>query len=127
MIQDIKVKGIGKIIQLGKDSIGAYDLTGKFKDKDAKAKVEADVFIYWYEIGSYEGSGFAVWRNKKGEWSYGQLGHCSCYGPGEHLADNDNAKFTIEGIVTIAEKNADYNGGKVVADYLKSYYVTTQH
>ncbi len=38
--------------------------------------------VYWYESGSYEGSGeFVALRKEDGKLLIGNLGHCSCYGP----------------------------------------------
>jgi hypothetical protein len=42
---------------------------------------EVEWLIYWYESGSYEGSGSAYAKTADGRyWEMG-LGHCSCYGP----------------------------------------------
>jgi hypothetical protein len=40
---------------------------------------------YWYASGSYEGSGAMICRGHAGEWWSWNLGHCSCYGPTEHM------------------------------------------
>lgn len=59
------------------DALDEYDL--------AKAKEQgADLVIYWYSSGGYEGSGNALVR-KGGLWTHCCLSHCSCYGPGEDL------------------------------------------
>lgn len=42
-------------------------------------------FVYSYESGSYEGTGFAVWDMEDGKYGYTYLGHCSCNGPVEDL------------------------------------------
>lgn len=39
-----------------------------------------DWVVYWYEVGSYCGSGEAVYLDENRIY-YGDLGHCSCYGP----------------------------------------------
>lgn len=85
-------------------------------------KVEADIFIYSYERGSYDGSGMAVWRHK-GKWAYHYLGHCSCYGPLENIRTSDNAKFTLAQIKKIlTSKDNEWNvHAKSVADYLNKY------
>lgn len=38
--------------------------------------------VYWYEAGSYEGSGTAF-ALAGDQWLEKNLGHCSCYGPWE--------------------------------------------
>lgn len=37
--------------------------------------------VYWYESGSYDGSGSAYCKFETGEYGFLGLGHCSCYGP----------------------------------------------
>jgi len=51
----------------------------------------ADLLIYWYASGSYEGSGEALLR-KDGLWIYENLGHCSCYGPFDTTPSFDGAQ-----------------------------------
>ena len=41
----------------------------------------AEWCVYWYETGSYDGSGTAYAGNSDGEYWMTTLGHCSCYGP----------------------------------------------
>lgn len=41
----------------------------------------AEWCVYWYESGSYEGSGSAYAGNSNGEYWETYLGHCSCNGP----------------------------------------------
>ena len=49
---------------------------------------EADAGFYWYGTGSYEGSGeLIILKNNK--WYLNSLSHCSCYGPLDHLNDNE--------------------------------------
>jgi len=47
-------------------------------------KVGATVGAYWYRRAPYEGSGYAVFLVGE-RWHLHDLGHCSCYGPMEHL------------------------------------------
>jgi len=44
--------------------------------------MEPDVIAYWYRCDSYDGSGEMIYHGKEG-WGTIDLGHCSCYGPGE--------------------------------------------
>jgi hypothetical protein len=37
--------------------------------------------VYWYEGGSYDGSGEAIYLKEDGQLYSENLGHCSCYGP----------------------------------------------
>lgn len=105
------IQGIKKIINLGEDELSENELFGT---------VLADVFIYHYESGCYEGTGIAVWRNKKGEWAYQYLGHCSCNGPLEDIETSDKAKFTLEQIKEILNSRSE-EYCKVVANYLNKY------
>ena len=110
------MKNIKKIINVGEDELSEeYDLD--------KIKFSADVFIYNYEDGGYDGSGFAVWRDEE-KWMYHSFSHCSCYGPLDSISDSDNAPFSLEDLKKII--NANYNdqysqGGKVL-DYLNKNY-----
>lgn len=47
----------------------------------------ADLFAYWYEQGSYEGSGNAILKCE-GKYHLFSLGHCSCHGPTEYINEN---------------------------------------
>lgn len=120
----MKVKGIGKIISLGSDELSEYELTkNHYGSKPPhEAKVKADVFIYSYEIGSYDGSGVAVWR-KDGEWAYQYLGHCSCNGPTEDIETSDKMKFTLEQVkeILLSKDNSWNEHYKRVAKYLNKY------
>lgn len=117
-----QIQGIKKIISLGQNKLEPYDFCGVFEEPFI-AKIQADVFIYSYEAGNYDGSGMAVWRNKKGEWAYQYLGHCSCNGPLEDIRTSDNAKFTLEQIKSVLNSpdNSWDKNSKVVAEYLNKY------
>ena len=67
----------------------------RVKDKLA----DADWFIYNYEHGGYEGSGFAVWK-KDGKYGYANLGHCSCNGP---LEDLNTIYYTLPQLKKLVE------------------------
>ena len=42
--------------------------------------------VYWYEVGDYDGSGWALVQKADG-WLSVCLGHCSCYGPEENIRE----------------------------------------
>lgn len=123
-----KIKGIKKIISLGPDELSEWDLsTNCYSKRDEEpyiGKVKADVFLYWYENGGYDGTGFALWRND-GKWAYQHLGHCSCYGPLEDIRTSDNAKFKLRNILTILEKENEpsYRDMSALIDYIKKHYL----
>lgn len=53
-------------------------------DFDYIKNLELDEIWYWYGGGGYEGSGQILMR--KGElYDLHDCGHCSCYGPTEHI------------------------------------------
>lgn len=68
--------------------LGCY-YTGKCKElseyeiQDLEERGIEAIF-YWYETGSYEGSGQMIYH-KDGKYGTHDMGHCSCYGPIEHL------------------------------------------
>lgn len=59
--------------KLGPNELNEYDF--------ANLPPNLKWLVYWYECGSYEGSGCAAWANSDGTYGYTNLGHCSCYGP----------------------------------------------
>lgn len=44
---------------------------------------------YFYQTAPYEGMGHALIQFDSGLWGHADLGHCSCYGPEEHLPQTD--------------------------------------
>lgn len=63
------------------------DKTTSFDEYDLESLPGSlDVGAYWYKPGSYEGSGHMVYR-VGGKWNHHDCGHCSCYGPTEHISD----------------------------------------
>ena len=75
-------------------------------------KLAPELAVYSYESGSYEGSGFVVFK-KENKWFYDDLGHCSCYGPTENLDKASNMPFTFEQIQSI-ENNWNSHAREVV-------------
>jgi hypothetical protein len=83
-------------------------------------KLNLDNAWYWYASGSYEGDG-AILMVKDGKWNWGDMGHCSCYGPTEHLEFkpsyeslddllshcSDSAKEDLAPLVEAAKANVD--------------------
>ncbi len=65
-----------KIYNVGPDELSEWD----FQDRLKEGYVW---FVYYYEEGSYEGSGEAVALREDGTLDLHNLGHCSCYGPME--------------------------------------------
>jgi len=55
-----------------------------FSDYDLEHVSGFDEVYYWYAQGSYEGMGQFIGR-MKGKWYMHSCGHCSCYGPLEHI------------------------------------------
>lgn len=54
-------------------------------DLDAFKSLGAEILVYWYVNGGYDGSGSALFC-VNGLWHIHNMGHCSCYGPTENLA-----------------------------------------
>lgn len=70
------------------------------------SEITFDKFYYSYFQGSYDGSGFAIWvRNN--EYFYHELGHCSCYGPFENIAQSNKMPLTLEKIKTVINNYDD--------------------
>lgn len=76
-------------------------------------KLNVDWFVYYYEYGDYEGNGFAVWK-KDGKYFYGDLGHCSCYGPTENLSS-----IPYDRLEDIAKFADNYNKGQEVINLIR--------
>jgi len=64
--------------EAGEHSGHACDLEDELKDLKHTNTLEV---WYWYESGSYDGSGYLVGLTKTGEFFSAGLGHCSCCGP----------------------------------------------
>ena len=64
-----------QVHSIGPDETGLYDALGSEK--------HWKWCIYWYECGSWEGSGQLVACDDNDDLWSGSLGHCSCYGPGD--------------------------------------------
>ena len=120
----MEIKGIKKLIALNEELSESDFYRNFYSSGDKIPKVFADVFIYSYKNGEYDGSGFAVWRND-GEWAYDYLGHCSCDGPTQNLETADNAKFPLEKILEIIEKEYNWSDEmKILSNYLKQHYLS---
>lgn len=66
---------------------------------------------YYYEVGDYCGSGNCLVKYDNGKFYYGDLGHCSCYGPWEDVE-------TKAGIETWEEVIKHMDAGKVSTEDL---------
>jgi hypothetical protein len=95
----------------GSGEFDSWDLEQIGKDLDA------DIVVYYYVYGSYEGSGFAAFVYKD-KYGYTDLGHCSCYGPVDDLR-GVKACYTLEEVEKIAEKNYSEEHGPAVVERLK--------
>ena len=78
-------------------------------------KLEADWCVYYYKSGSYEGSGFAVWK-KYNKFYYHDMGHCSCYGPTDEMKRVGGGLEKLEDIEKFASK---YNYGLDIIQKIK--------
>ena len=63
-----------------------------FDTWDLERLKDFDEVYYWYATGSYEGSGHLIGL-LKGKWYMHDCGHCSCYGPTEHLDVSENFAY----------------------------------
>jgi len=61
--------------------------------------------VYWYAVGSWEGTGDAIIQATTGEWYLVDLNHCSCYGPDEGFLGLDSTCF-FSSREALAEKQA---------------------
>jgi hypothetical protein len=83
-------------------NIGPMELEFEIEDLE---KTNASVVVYWYDQEFYEGYGFAAWE-LNGKFGYHALGHCSCYGPTDHL--DPRVLWTAEEMETVVS-NSDYD------------------
>lgn len=68
-----------KIYNVGVDELSEeYDLKNLVGDGSGYRWL-----VYWYESGYYDGGGEAIAFGEDGKLHYANLGHCSCYGPGD--------------------------------------------
>ncbi len=85
---------MSELYQVGPDKLSDYDL------KDLEYE-ELEWFVFWYEEGSYEGTGLGAGLTKDGKIRYENLGHCSCYGPMENFPGAP--EVSVEEFLTFAE------------------------
>jgi len=57
---------------------------------------------YWYGRGSYEGSGYLLFRTHTNKWGLHYCGHCSCYGPVD--SDRISLRDTNETLSALIER-----------------------
>lgn len=62
----------------------------------------AEYFVYNYQSGSYDGTGWAIWKIDDDKFGYTYLGHCSCNGPVEDL---NSIPYSLSEIKEIADKH----------------------
>lgn len=74
------------------EELGEYDI-------DRLKRQGVQEAYYWYLSGSYEGSGYMVFK-KADKWGEHDMGHCSCYGPlgddGDLVAKYDSPREILE-------------------------------
>lgn len=107
------------IKSIGKDELDEWDI-----DKLNKADLNAEEFVYHYENYGYEGSGFAVWFDGK-EWSYQELGHCSCYGPLDNITASNKMKVSKDQLLTLIENY--YKVMPELTEYVKLHKATSSN
>jgi hypothetical protein len=71
-------------------------------------------FIYWYEIGSYDGTGMAIAVTNDDVVACYDLGHCSCYGPLD--SSNQPVYYPLNEFLTFDVYDPTIKGRKRVAD-----------
>lgn len=80
-------------VSVGKDDISEFDC-------EKLQKYEYTHFVYWYQQGSYEGSGLGAGLYADGKIDLWDLGHCSCFGPTENDAYETVDRQTFEFYLT---------------------------
>lgn len=82
------------------NGIRTYALNDELDEKYELDELTTDItfVVYWYEQGSYDGSGMLFGRYDNGDIAFKDLGHCSCYGPMDKGCERleDFPKMTTE-------------------------------
>ena len=112
----MKVKNIAQVGARKIVSIGTHEFTES--EISDVLKLGFEIFIYSYEHGGYEGSGFAAWKKGR-KYFYHQLGHCSCNGPTDQIEQSAKVGITFKQLREIANKNYQTHGKEVVANFAK--------
>jgi hypothetical protein len=94
-----------KIYNVGPDELSEWDFSDRLKDGYVW-------FVYFYEEGSYEGSGEAVALREDGTLDLHNLGHCSCYGPMEEWPST--VAMSVEEFVRPKDSIWDYEAKDAV-------------
>lgn len=98
-----------KIVALGEKLHTENYLSDQIKD------LGFSIFVYSYETGSYDGSGFSVWKVGR-KWYYSSLSHCSCNGPFDFIYQAKNAGFTFKEVKKVStEYNYDPHAPNVIS------------
>ncbi len=87
-----------KIYNEGPNDLPCYEMEQITED-------QFEWFVFWYEDGGYDGSGYAVALGQDGLLYCANLGHCSCYGPMESWPDR---KMTVEEFLRPKDGVLDY-------------------
>ena len=92
--------------------IYCYDGTCESLDSYEIKQLEnhgVEVIFYYYEYGSYEGSGHMI-ALKEGKYAVHDMGHCSCYGPLNHFTYD----FHYDSLDAILENATDESNSEYV-------------
>ena len=95
MIQPTTIYKACCIYSVGPDSLSEEDF-------DAMGASAFVWIVYWYEGGSWDGAGLAIWRRRDNHKIYWEnLGHDSCDGPGVGaLVEGGITRGEVEGPLT---------------------------
>lgn len=97
-----------ELISCGPDALEEYEIGDLMK-----LEVSYTKFLYWYRTYPYEGDGYGIGFRADGLFDWWNLGHCSCYGPIEHLPDKADRGLTVsqirELLPTLSEDDFDYD------------------
>ena len=99
------------IFNVGPDELSVDELENVPKD-------DYVWLVYWYKYDCYEGSGEVVALHKDGHLEYGNLGHCSCYGPMDCFPLTDS--MSIEDFLKPKENIHDTDFSEIVKAKVKS-------
>jgi hypothetical protein len=85
-MNDKMVNGV-RLVQVAPPD-GNYGTSEELDDYDLDhLPVGTKAVWYWYTTAPYEGDGYALIELMSGEWLMHYMGHCSCYGPLEHISE----------------------------------------
>lgn len=108
------------LFPVGPDTLSEHDID-ETTDKDN----EFHWFVYWYEVGSYDGSGEGVALHKvSGLLYYVGLGHCSCNGPIDGPLGTNATKYTPAEFFSLTASIYELDCRNAVKDKVKELLAT---